>query len=228
MSRFNQEIDRLQGQITKMEIQKKRKDRINIHLDGEYAFSCHIDMVFEYKLDRGVTLSSSEVKALVEADDLKMAYLYGLKIALTRSISVTGCRRKLLQLEFDEPSVTAAIDRLLENNYLNDLRYAQNYYEMKQHIYGRFRIQQDLMRQGVDKGIVIQVVRDMADDDLELEEALRLAQRKYMHKDLCMDHKTYAKIYGFLGRRGYSASVIRQVMDQLRQQTKKEASELGI
>ncbi len=228
MSRFNQEIGRSQGQITKMELQKKRKDRINIHLEGEYAFSCHIDMIFEYKLDRGVALSPTEVKALVEADDLKMAYLYGLKIALTRSISIAGCRRKLLQLEFDEISVTAAIEQLLENNYLDDLRYAQNYYEMKQHIYGRYRIQQDLMRNGVDKSIVVQVVSEMADDDLELEEALHLVKRRYSQKDLCLDQKTYAKIYGFMGRRGYSASVIRQVMDQLRSQNKEEAPELGI
>ena len=228
MSRFNQEVGRLNGQITKMEIQKKRKDRINIFLEGEYAFSCHVDLVFEYKLDRGVALNAGDVKAIVEADDMKMAYLYGLKIALTRSISITGCRRKLTQLEFEASSVTAAIDQLIENDFLNDLRYAQNYYEMKQNSQGRYRIQQDLMRQGVDKAIVIQVIRDMADESLELSEALRLAKRKYGNLVQPIDMKTYNRIYGFLARKGYSATVIRHIMEKLKNDHSEETPELEL
>lgn len=223
MSRFNQEIGRLSGQITKMEIQKKRKDRINIFLEGEYAFSCHVDLVFEYKLDKGVQLSTEQVKAVVEADDFKMAYLYGMKIALTRSICVEGCRRKLTQLEFEPNAVSAAIERLLEHDYLNDLRYAQNYYEMKQNSQGRYRIQQDLMRQGVDKAIVVQVIRDMADESLELTEAMRLAKRKYGNLTQPIDMKTYNRIYGFLARKGYSSSVIRQIMQSLKNDSENES-----
>lgn len=228
MSRFNQEIGALSGQITKLEVQKKRKDRINVFLEGVYAFSCHVDLIFEFKLDKGVTLSPAEVKALVEADDHKMAYLYGLKIALSRSISISGCRRKLTQLEFSESAVNQAIDLLVENGFLNDLRYAQNYYEIKQAVYGRFRIQQELMRQGVDKGLVTQVVRDMADEDLELEEALKYAERKLKAGGNELDQKAYARIYGFLARKGYATGVIRQVMDRLRSESRKSYEEYDI
>lgn len=220
MSRFNQEIVPVSGQITKMEIQKKRKDRINIHIEGAYAFSCHVDLIFEFKLDKGVLLDINRVKTILEADDYKMAYLYGLRIALTRSISVAGCRRKLVQLEFAEAAIDAAIDRLLENQFLDDYKYAQNYYEMKQMTYGRFRIQQELMRQGVDKNLVMEVVKDMADDEKELEEAMRIGLKKFDIQSQVLDQKTYARIYGFLARRGYSSNIVRQVMDALKSQSK--------
>ena len=225
MSRFNQELGPVSGVITKLEIQKKRKDRINVHLDGVYAFSCHVDLIFEFKLDRGVALDSEQVKAIVEADDLKMAYFYGLKIALTRSISVEGCRKKLIKQEFSEESIEHSIERLLENQYLDDERHARNYFEMKQEIYGRYRIQQDLMRQGVDKSIAVAVVKDMADEEQELEEALKYALRRFDNQSQAFDQKAYARIYGFLARKGYSAGVIRQVMDRLRSQSKKNYDE---
>lgn len=225
MSRFNQELGPVSGVISKLEIQKKRKDRINVHLDGVYAFSCHVDLIFEFKLDRGVTLDSEQVKAIIEADDLKMAYFYGLKIALTRSISIEGCRRKLIKQEFSETSVEHSIERLLENNYLDDVRHAQNYYEMKQQVFGRYRIQQELMRQGVDKSIVVAVVKDMANEDQELEEAMKYALRRFDGQSQTFDQKAYARIYGFLARKGYSAGVIRQVMDRLRSQSKKNYDE---
>lgn len=222
MSRFNKEIVKFSGEITKIEVQKKRKDRINIYLDSEYAFSCHIDFIFEFKLDRGLILDSSQVKHMVEMDDYRMAYLYGLRMALTRSISIIGCKRKLIQKEFSEDAAEYAVEKLVDNQYLDDLRYAQNYFEMKQPIYGRFRIQQDLMRQGVDKSIVISVINENASEEQELEEALKIAQKKMKLETKTLDQKAFARIYGFLARKGYSASVIRNVMDQMRSQSKNE------
>lgn len=227
MSRFNKEIEKFSGEITKIEVQKKRKDRINIYLDSEYAFSCHIDFIFEFKLERGLILEVSQVKHMVEMDDQRMAYLYGLRMALTRSMSIIACKRKLIQKEFSEEAAEYAVEKLVENQYLDDLRYAQNYFEMKQSIYGRFRIQQDLMRQGVDKSIVISVINENASEELELEEALKIAHKKMKLETKALDQKAFARIYGFLARKGYSASVIRTVMDQMRSQSKAEFTDFN-
>lgn len=216
MSRFNQQLDLLEGEITKIEIQKKRKDRVNIYLSGTYAYSCHVDLIFEFKLDRGVHMTRGDSRKLIEADDVKMAYQYGLKIALSRQISVAGCSKKLSSYEFMPSSIQMAIDQLVENDYLNDERYALYYFEIKQQIYGRYRIQQELNRQGLDRALIQRVISSMADDDQEFEEALKLGRKKRDQQSGPIDHKLYAKIYGTLARKGYSGSVLRRVMDHLR------------
>lgn len=216
MSRFNQQIEVMEGIITKLEIQKKRKDRVNIYLNEIYAFSCHVDLIFEFKLDKGIEMNSAKSRSLIEADDQKMAYQYGLKIALSRQISIAGCRKKLMGYEFLPASIEAAIDLLVENDYLNDERFATYYFEIKQPIYGRFRIQQELNRQGIDKALIQKIISAMADDDQEFDEALRLGRKKMEQQKGPLDHKLYAKIYGLLSRKGYSSSVLRRVMDHLR------------
>lgn len=225
MSRFNQTIEIMTGSITKLEIQKKRKDRVNIFLEGQYAYSCHVDLIFEFKLDKGIYMSSEASKSLIEADDLKMAYLYGLKIALTRAISVNGCRKKLQTYEFSPSSIDYAIEQLLSNEYLDDEKYALHYFEVKKNLYGRHRIVQELTRQGVEKAIIQQVVHSLADDDQEYEEALRVGLKKLESLGKDLDHKAYSKIYGLLGRKGYSSSVIRRVMDVLRTSSKSTENE---
>lgn len=217
MSKFNQNVEIFSGEITKMEIQKKRKDRINIYLDLVYAFSCHVDLIFEFKLDKGRTLTPEDAKVILEADDEKMAYQYGLRIALMRTVSVFDCRKKLKAYEFSPRSIDLAIDRLLENDFLNDLRYATFFYEMKQSQWGRYRIQQELKRHGISNDLVRAVTEEMADGDQEFEEALKFASRKLKSVGL-LDQKGYGKVYGFIARKGFASDVVRRVMDQLKKE----------
>lgn len=224
MSKFNQTVEIFSGEITKMEIQKKRKDRINIYLDSQYAFSCHVDLVFEYKLDKGKQLNSEDTKLILEADDEKMAYLYGLRIALMRTVSVYDCRKKLKTYEFSPKSIDLAIEKLIENDFLSDVRFAVYFYEMKQTIWGRYRIQQGLKSHGIASELIREVTADLADGEQEYEEALKYAQRK-LESVRVLDQKGYAKVYGFIGRKGYSADVIRRVMDQLKRDYKAQLSD---
>lgn len=217
MSKFNQNVELFSGEITKMEIQKKRKDRINIYLDLVYAFSCHVDLVFELKLDKGRTLTPEDTKGILEADDEKMAYLYGLRIALMRTVSIYDCRKKLKTYEFSPKAIDLAIEKLIENDFLSDLRFATYFYEMKQNLWGRYRIQQGLKCHGISNELIREVTAEMADGDQEYEEALKYARRK-LESVGTLDQKGYGKVYGFIGRKGYSSDVIRRVMEELKKE----------
>lgn len=221
MSRFNQEITILSGQITRLEVQKKRKDRINIYLDQQYAFSAHVDLVLEYRLDKGVVLSTEGLKTIVEADDRYMAYQYGLRYALTRNISTMACKKKLSLQGFDESSVEDAIEKLLANDYLNDERYARYYCEMKAAHVGRNRLLMELSRQGVDRRIANEAIEAVLVEEDQLEEAQRLARKKLEQLGMVLDHKNYAKVYGLLSRKGFAQDITRRVMDLLRTESRK-------
>ena len=38
--------------ITKVEVQKNNKNRVNVYVDEEYAFSCAAEVVYKYDLKR--------------------------------------------------------------------------------------------------------------------------------------------------------------------------------
>lgn len=48
--------------ITKIEIQKKNKERVNIYLDGEYAFSISAELIYKENI---------KVKDVVDVERLK-------------------------------------------------------------------------------------------------------------------------------------------------------------
>jgi len=57
--------------ITTIEIQKRNKERANIYLDGEYAFS--LSLIEAAKLHKGQTLTDAEITTLREADTITRA-----------------------------------------------------------------------------------------------------------------------------------------------------------
>lgn len=221
MSRFNQEITISSGTITRLEIQKKRKDRVNIFLDQQYACSAHIDIVLSYQLDKGYQMTAERFSALIESDDQYMAYQYGLRYALTRNISVSGCKKKLLQQGFDMISIDTAIEKLIENDYLSDERFARYYCEMKAGLIGKNRIMMELMKHGIDRHLANQLILEVLVEDDQLEEAERLARKKLEQLGNVLDHKNYAKVYGLLSRKGFTQDITRKVMDILRTETRK-------
>ena len=52
--------------ITKIEIQKKNKERVNLFLDGEYAFSLSIELVYKEGLNTNDEIDSEKLKILAE------------------------------------------------------------------------------------------------------------------------------------------------------------------
>ncbi|HRW09681.1 MAG TPA: hypothetical protein P5121_31485, partial [Caldilineaceae bacterium] len=60
------------GTITRLQIQKKNKERANIFLNGDYAFSLALSLAMDLK--KGQELNAAEVKALQADDEVKRAY----------------------------------------------------------------------------------------------------------------------------------------------------------
>lgn len=223
MSRFNQEITVTSGQVTRLEVQKKRKDRINVYLDQEYAFSAHVDLVLEYRLDKGYVMTPEQLRTIVEADDRYMAYQYGLRYALTRTLSIMSCRKKLVLQGFDDASVEEAIEKLIANDYLSDERFARYYCEMKAGHIGKNRLLMELVKQGIERRMACEAIDAVLVEDDQLEEAQRLARKKLEQLGMVLDHKNYAKVYGLLSRKGFTQDITRQVMDLLRTESRKSA-----
>jgi regulatory protein len=66
--------------VTKVEFQKKSKDRVNVYIDGEFAFSCSIELVYSHNIKKDKILDIDYIKGIVNQDNYIKAKKYALNI----------------------------------------------------------------------------------------------------------------------------------------------------
>ncbi|MEZ4682321.1 MAG: hypothetical protein R2932_49765 [Caldilineaceae bacterium] len=83
------------GTITRLQIQKKSKERVNVFLNGEYAFSLALSLAMGLKKEQ--MLSAAEVKALLADDEVKRAYAAAVNLLGYRARSTSEVAQRLQQ-----------------------------------------------------------------------------------------------------------------------------------
>lgn len=204
--------------ITKIEFQKKNDNRVNIFLDGEFAFGLNADLVYEYKLERGKEIENDFIEDVLKAEEKKKAENYSLILLSSRVRTEKEIIQKMKLKGYEEDTIQGVIKKLTELGYINDEVFAEMYTEDKQKLgkLGGNRIKQELMQKGVSREIAQKVVEERTDKDEEYETALEIGTRKYeqtYHKD--EKRKAYQKLSAFLVRKGYSFDIVSRVVKEI-------------
>jgi regulatory protein len=121
-------------------------------------------------------------------------------------------RRRVEPGDSGEAKISAVVARLRERKYLDDSAYAQDYAKLRQEnaSFGKRRVQQDLMRKGV-QAAVIGTTLDAAYEDVNEEElARRHLERKRIKKP--SSQKEAARVARMLMRAGFGSSVIFRIL----------------
>ncbi len=202
------------GIISALEIQKRNKERVNVFLDGEYAFS--LNLMDAAKLRKGQALSETEINALRTEDAVIQAVDSAAHFLGFRPRSTEEVRRNLAGKTFAPEVIEAAITRMEALGYLDDLTFArywvQNRSEFKPLSHRALR--QELRQKGVGSAPIDEVLSDL--DETELAYKAALSQTRKLHG---LDAKTFhTKIANFLQRRGFSYSTARDVIARLHEE----------
>ncbi|MCR8630734.1 regulatory protein RecX [Paenibacillus radicis (ex Xue et al. 2023)] len=203
----------LSGTITKVERQKKSKDRYNLYIDELFACSLHEDILIKYRLVKGTRVSIKEMNEIAQAEDKQRAYLDAVRLLASRLRSQHELANRLKQKGYEPPLIAATMDRLKQEQYIDDQLFADQL--TKQRIQsqkkGRNWVKQELRQKGVKPEQITQAL-DQIDEDAEYRSALDLGAKKY-HSEANKDvQKAKSKVMMFLQRRGYSLGTISRVM----------------
>lgn len=117
--------------------------------------------------------------------------------------------REKLCRHYPQEVVEDAISYVKGYHYIDDLHYACNYVSCQKEKKSRRRIRQDLMKKGVNRGIIDQALEMEGNSD-EREAIRILLEKKGYRED--MERQEAYKLYQFLLRRGYQSSDILYVM----------------
>lgn len=202
--------------ITKIEIQKNNKDRVNIYLDGEYALAINAELIYKENLKVKDDVDISKLQEIAEKESYIRCKESAIKIIERSYKTEKEIRDKLKQKGYEEKQINNSIDFLKEYNFINDNTYAKAFIKDKLSFKGSQKIKYDLMKKGIAKDIIEENLIKV-DKNEEKEVALNVGRKKYesIRRKESDNYKLSGKLYRFLISRGYAYDIVKDVVKEI-------------
>lgn len=196
--------------ITAMQPQKNR-NRVNIHLDGEFAFG--LARITAAWLKPGDMLSDEKIASLQADDARERAYQQAMLYLSYRARSEKEIRQNLLKHEIPEDVIGQTLEKLRESGLANDNQFARVWVENRSTFRPRSRraLTMELRQKGLDDETVQAAVSNVDEDALAYESAVKRAGRLKGQEW----GEFRKKLSEYLARRGFPYSVIAPVVTQV-------------
>ncbi len=204
---------RMKKTITEISAQKRNRRRVNISLDGSYAFS--LDRLTAAWLQVGRELSDAEIEKLQTRDEVEIGVSQALNLLSHRSRSVAEMTRYLEGKGYAPETIRAVLARLDEEGLLNDDRFAREWIENRNTFRPRSQSQlkAELRFKGLAEISIESALEESGIDDATLAMA---AARKQAHRYISSDYEIYRKKLGnALLRRGFSYATVNETLRTL-------------
>jgi regulatory protein len=192
------------GTITALRFQKRNKDRVNVYLDGEYAFG--LTAVEAARLHNGQVLSDAKMDALKAQDQQDQAFDRAVHFLSYRPRSRVEIERYLRRKGAGNPVPSDVMNRLEQAGYLDDEAFARFWVDNRQRFgpRGQRALGYELRQKGVSSQTIATAL-----DGLDEERAAWQAIEGRLSKWNDLTHEQLRrKATAFLQRRGFDYEVI--------------------
>jgi regulatory protein len=197
--------------ITAIEVQKKSPNRVNIYLDGEFAFG--LARIVAAWLRVGQELDEKKIEQLQAEDARERAFQQAMLFLSYRARSESEIRKNLQKHEIPEPIIDQTLERLRQGGLANDSQFAEAWVENRSTFRPRSRrmMAMELRQKGLNDESVKSALTSVNDEALAYEAAQKRATR-YINLEWNEFRK---KLSDFLARRGFSYSVTSTIVTRI-------------
>ncbi|HJO90868.1 MAG TPA: RecX family transcriptional regulator, partial [Anaerolineales bacterium] len=152
--------------ITDIKPQRRDKNRVNVFLDGKFAFSLAYNQAKVLTVGQG--LSQVVMANLLENDSVDKAYEKAVRFIGYRPRSILEVRNRLIKYGIEFEVIEKVINRLQEENVLNDTDFALLWVENRRTFRprGKLLLRKELLTKGIndsDIEIALSEVEESAD-----------------------------------------------------------------
>lgn len=197
--------------VTALRYQKKNRQRVNVYLDGQYAFGLQASIAAGLKV--GQALGPEEIAQLQDRDLAEVAYeralgFLGYRPRSHAEVAAYLARRKV------SPAVTQnVLARLAAVGLVDDEAFARYWVENRESFRprGQRSLRYELKRKGVPDAVVEGATQEIDEADSAYRAAHDRAQRLSN-----LDYAVFRRrLGGFLQRRGFDYEVVKETVDRL-------------
>jgi len=200
-------------------IVKKNAKNIVVRFDNDDVLILSADVFFKSGLKKNDEISDDRFSFLVKENKLFHIKQRAFGYLSRRQHSTSEIRIKLRQKGYESELITEILEDLIKNNYLHDLDFARLYTEEKKKtkLWGRNKIKSELIKKGIKSDIIKEVISEFLNEDIEYDNALITARKKYnLLKPRVADKNSLKqKLISFLNGRGYNYEIAGKVCDEL-------------
>ncbi|MCH7835288.1 MAG: RecX family transcriptional regulator [Chloroflexi bacterium] len=197
--------------VTAIEKQR-RKNRLNLFLDGRFALGLSTDVAAQVSLRVGDEVDGDRLRALREAEARADAMSAALRLLSYRPRSETELRQRLARRGAPPALVDSTIERLLELGLVDDAAFARSWVESRERASPRG---QRLLRQELRaKGVNSDASRELVEGVDDAEAALRASARRAASLSGLPQAEFRRRLGDFLRRRGFDYETIRLTVER--------------
>ena len=199
--------------VTAISAGRRQGKRVNVFLDGKFAFSLEAEVAVKEGLQVGQELSEGDIEALARSDLFHRCLGAAIHYLGYRPRSEAELRERLHRRGFDGDKVEATLAKLREQGLVNDLAFAQFWKDNRQSFSPRSQwlTRSELRQKGVADDIIDQVVADVDDEDSAYRAAMSRARSLPLS-----DYQSFRRRLGeHLKRRGFGYRVISHTVEQV-------------
>lgn len=198
--------------ITAIKVQKRRPQRVNIYLDGEFAFG--LSRIVAGWLQVGQELSEEKITSLRNEDEREVAYQRALKFISYQMRTESQVRQKLSETGFPEDVIQSTMQRLNHSGLIDDNSYAKLWVENRSDLHPRSHraLAYELRRKGISDQVITQALKDAVPEETLAYKAGLKQSRKLRELE---KPEFRRKLSGFLARRGFSYEIISRTIDRI-------------
>lgn len=216
--------------ITSIEPQKKNPRRVNIFIDGDFAFGISLESKIVNHLKIGEQLTAEKIQNLIFSDQVERLYDKAIKFLSYRPRSEKEIRDNLLQKLWKtdkgeeekksfELSVGEVIEKLKKLRLVSDLEFAKWWFEQRVNFKKTSprTIKSELFKKGIDREIIDEVVESTEVDPVSL--ALSAAKKKLVSYQKFEPKIFREKMGRYLASKGFDWEVVKKVVDTYTQKS---------
>src|SRR5690625_2538339 len=155
MVKLKREVCQLKT-VSKITTQKSSKNRFNVYLDGNYAFSVDQEIYIQYHLHKGKQLTKEMIDEILHEDYLHRAYVSAIHYLSYRMRTESEIFTYLQKKEFPKDVIDEITKRLYDEKLLNDEQFARAFVKdrMERSTKGPLIIANELAEKGISKKFI--------------------------------------------------------------------------
>ena len=201
--------------ITAIEVQKKDPNRVNLYLDGEFAFG--LARIVAAWLKVGQRLDDEKIAKLQADEARERAYQQAMLFLSYRARSEAEIRQNLRKHEVPEAVIEETLERLRQARLADDNQFASAWVENRNTFRPRSRraLSMELRQKGLQDDAIQSALQGVDEESLAYE-----AARKRVNRLQGLEWDEFRKkLSEFLARRGFPYAIIAPTVSRLWNET---------
>ena len=208
-------MEDIRFRITALEPQIHREDRVNVYLDGAFAFGLDRETVLVNALHEGDEITEHMIDDVLLSEERVRAKDRALGCLSRRSHTVRELTMKLQRMGFSGRTTARVVHDFSRVGLLDDGQFARLFAssQMSRNPVGKRLLRDMLKVRGIEEETAKQAVEEAYGPSSEIDVVRKLVRKRKPAEGI-RNLKEKKKLAGFLTRRGFGWDVIRTVLDE--------------